>query len=54
MYNWSSWSRKKTAARAFTEILRNNKGNKGKEPFYIHIFHQGTKLTDYYEVYNSK
>jgi len=39
---------KTTAARAFAEILRNIQENNKKEPFYIHIFHQGTRPTDYY------
>ena len=39
---------KTTAARAFSEILRNINGNLNKEPFYIHTFHQGTRPTDFY------
>ena len=39
---------KTTAARAFSEILRNINGNLNKEPFYIHTFHQGARPTDFY------
>ena len=48
MCNWSSLKRKNNSSKNICKIVRNIKGNKRKEPFYIYIFHQGIRPTNYY------